>query len=52
MGAGADTAVSDRWGNTPLDEAKRVGALAVAAFLEELAQLKRQPPRRPSQTLP
>jgi ankyrin repeat protein len=32
--AGADTAVTDRWGNTPLDEARRVGARAVAAFLE------------------
>jgi ankyrin repeat protein len=32
--AGADLAVRDRWGATPLDEARRVGAAAVVAYLD------------------
>jgi ankyrin repeat protein len=32
--AGADLSVRDRWGATPLDEARRVGASAVGAYLE------------------
>ena len=30
---GADAWVTDRWGKTPYDEARRVGATAVADFL-------------------
>lgn len=30
---GADLAAQDRWGATPLDEAQRVGAADVAAYL-------------------
>jgi len=30
----ADCWVRDRWSNTPLDEARRVGAAPVVAFLE------------------
>jgi hypothetical protein len=30
----ADMTVRDRWGATPLDEARRVGASAVVAYLE------------------
>lgn len=33
--AGASAAVKDRWGNTPADEARRVGARAVADFLSK-----------------
>ncbi|CAL8465533.1 g5069 [Coccomyxa elongata] len=32
---GADVHVKDRWGNTPLDEARRVGARPCAAYLEQ-----------------
>jgi ankyrin repeat protein len=32
--AGADMTLTDRWGATPLDEARRVGAAAVVAYLE------------------
>lgn len=31
---GAFISVTDRWGNTPLDEANRAGARPCAAFLE------------------
>jgi glutaminase len=34
--AGADAAVVDRWGATPLDEAVRVGAGPVVAYLESV----------------
>lgn len=29
-----DLLLADRWGNTPLDEAKRVGAQAIISMLE------------------
>lgn len=32
---GADVNVRDRWGNTPLDEAQRVGARPCATYLEQ-----------------
>lgn len=32
----ADAAFADRWGNTALDEARRVGAAPVVAYLEPL----------------
>jgi ankyrin repeat protein len=32
---GADVALRDRWGATAADEARRVGAALVAAFLEQ-----------------
>ncbi len=32
---GADVHVKDRWGNTPLDEARRVGARPCATYLEQ-----------------
>ena len=35
---GADVAVRDRWGNTPLDEAARVGARPCAQYLEKRLQ--------------
>lgn len=34
---GADITVKDRWGNSPLDEAKRVGAALVVDYLEAAA---------------
>jgi hypothetical protein len=34
---GADLAVRDRWGLTPLEEARRGGAAAAAAYLERVA---------------
>lgn len=34
----ADVSVTDRWDKTPLDEARRVGAAAVAAYLEAQAR--------------
>lgn len=40
---GADVHVKDRWGNTPLDEARRVGARPCAAYLEQ--RLNRPPER-------
>lgn len=32
---GADVNVRDRWGNSPLDEAQRVGARPCAAYFEQ-----------------
>lgn len=37
-------ALRDRWGNTPLDEARRVGATAVTALLEEASTAAGGPP--------
>lgn len=34
---GAELSATDRWGATPLDEAKRVGAAAVVAYLNKPA---------------
>jgi uncharacterized membrane protein YgcG len=34
--------VQDRWGNTPLDEARRVGAALVVSFLEQAAVKRRE----------
>lgn len=42
----ADAMVHDRWGQTPLDEARRVGASAVKLFLEEKVQEVREERRR------
>lgn len=36
---GASAVVIDRWGATPLDEAKRVGAAAVAKYLTDCISL-------------
>lgn len=44
--ASADVAVRDRWGNTPLDEATRVGARPCAQYLEKRLQAS---PRTPFQ---
>lgn len=38
---GADLAAADRWGATPLAEAKRVGAADVAAYLSSSAARNR-----------
>ena len=45
--AGADVAVRDRWGNTPLDEATRVGARPCAQYLEKRLQACVPNPRNP-----
>lgn len=37
---GATVDVEDRWGHTPLDEARRVAAAGVTRYLEELADRK------------
>jgi ankyrin repeat protein len=39
---GADIGVRDRWGNTPLDEATRVGARPCAAYLQQHAAAVRR----------
>ncbi|KAG2447079.1 hypothetical protein HYH02_007829 [Chlamydomonas schloesseri] len=39
---GADPGFQDRWGNTALDEARRVGAAPVVAYLEGLSKQKRR----------
>ena len=39
---GADLGAKDRWGNTAVDEAKRVGSVQVRAFLEQAARAPRQ----------
>jgi hypothetical protein len=52
---GADVAAEDRWGNTPLDEARRVGAAPVWRYLAPLvrrdqalrAAAQRPPPPAP-----
>jgi len=46
--AGADMNVTDRWGSTPLDEAKRVGATVVVSYLQlqEGWQSSSQPPQQ------
>lgn len=36
-GGAADLGLRDRWGLTPLDEARRGGAAAAVAYLEEAA---------------
>ncbi|KAG2444347.1 hypothetical protein HXX76_001103 [Chlamydomonas incerta] len=39
---GADPLFQDRWGNTALDEARRVGAAPVVAYLEGISKRKRR----------
>jgi len=39
---GANVLVQDRWGNTPLDEARRVGAALVVSYLEQAAVKRRE----------
>lgn len=38
----ANVAVQDRWGNTPLDEARRVGAALVVTYLEQALVKRRE----------
>jgi hypothetical protein len=38
----ANPAVQDRWGNTPLDEARRVGAALVVSYLEQALVKRRE----------
>jgi ankyrin repeat protein len=45
---GAHLEVRDRWGNTPLDEAARVGARPCAAYLERRMAAARQEAARRS----
>lgn len=44
---GANVEVKDRWGNTPLHEAARVGARPCAAYLERCAQIAAQQRQQP-----
>ena len=41
-----------RWGNTPLDEAKRVGAAAISAYLQRAAEGRQQAERAAGQGRP
>ena len=50
--AGANALVEDRWGHSPLDDAKQSQAMPVIAFLEPLVQQVRYSLLRPAGPLP
>ena len=46
MDAGANVLVEDRWGSMPIDEARRVDATEVVAYLDPLvARVSEEMPR-------